>query len=74
MIEDKNIHVGIIGGLGKMGRWFHRFFAELGYQVSVADLGTETTPEDLAKTCNLVLVAVPLQHTVEVVRAIGPLV
>jgi len=74
MIEDKDIHVGIIGGLGKMGRWFHRFFGELGYQVSVADLGTETTPEDLAKTCNLVLVAVPLQHTVEVVRAIGPLV
>jgi len=36
MIEDKNIHVGIIGGLGKMGRWFHRFFAELGYQVVLA--------------------------------------
>ncbi|MGD8688217.1 MAG: prephenate dehydrogenase/arogenate dehydrogenase family protein, partial [Syntrophobacterales bacterium] len=74
MIEGKDIHVGIIGGLGKMGRWFQRFFSELGYQVSVADLDTETTAEDLARTCNLVLVAVPLQHTVEVVRAIGPLV
>ncbi|MGD8255162.1 MAG: hypothetical protein PVF48_12270, partial [Syntrophobacterales bacterium] len=72
MIEGKDIHVGIIGGLGKMGRWFQRFFSELGYQVSVADLDTETTAEDLARTCNLVLVAVPLQHTVEVVRAIGP--
>ena len=74
MIEDKDIHVGIIGGLGKMGRWFHRFFAELGYQVSVADIGSEVTAEALARTCQVVLVAVPLQQTVEVVRNVGPLV
>ena len=50
MIEDKDIPVGIIGGLGKMGRWFQLFFSEHGHQVSVADLDTETTAEDLAKT------------------------
>lgn len=70
----KNIHIGIIGGLGKMGRWFHRYFGELGYRVSVADLDTEIKPQDLARTCDVVLVAVPLQHTVEMVRNIGPLV
>lgn len=74
MINDKDIHIGIIGGLGKMGRWFHRFFAELAYPVSVADIGTEVTAEDLAGTCQVVLVAVPLQQTVEVVRTVGPLV
>jgi len=54
-----------------MGQWFNRYFSELGYQVSVADLTTETTPEDLAGKCDVVVLAVPLQHTVEVVRNIG---
>jgi prephenate dehydrogenase len=74
MTQDKDIRIGIIGGLGKMGRWFHRFFSELGYPVSVADLATEITAEDLARTCQVVLVAVPLQDTVRVVHTIGPLV
>jgi prephenate dehydrogenase len=73
MTKDKDIHIGIVGGHGKMGHWFQRFFGELGYQVSIADLGTEVTAEDLAKTCQVVLVAVPLQDTVQVVRTIGPL-
>ncbi|MFP3870576.1 MAG: prephenate dehydrogenase/arogenate dehydrogenase family protein [Syntrophobacteria bacterium] len=72
--QTANIHIGIIGGLGKMGRWFHRFFSELGYPVSVADRSTRQTPELLAQTCQVVLVAVPLQETVQVVRTVGPLV
>ena len=74
MINDKDIHIGIIGGLGKMGRWFHRFFEELGYLVSASDIGTEATAEELARACQVVLVAVPLQHTVEVVCTVGPLI
>ncbi|UCG13420.1 MAG: prephenate dehydrogenase/arogenate dehydrogenase family protein [Deltaproteobacteria bacterium] len=70
----KDIRIGIIGGLGKMGRWFRRFFEELGYTVSVADQETTDKPEDLAQTCQVVLLAVPLQHTVPMVRAVGPLV
>ena len=57
-----------------MGRWFQRFFGEAGYQVTIADLGTEVTAEDLAKACQVILLAVPLQTTVQVVRTIGPLV
>jgi prephenate dehydrogenase len=71
---SEDISIGIIGGLGKMGRWFHRFFSELGYAVAVADRSTRETPEDLAQNCDVVLVAVPLEHTVRMVRAIGPLV
>jgi len=74
MTHDKDIHIGIIGGHGKMGRWFHRYFEELGYRVSVADLDTNIMAEDLAKGCDVLLVAVPLQHTVEVVRNVGHLV
>jgi prephenate dehydrogenase len=57
-----------------MGRWFHRFFSELGHPVSVADLGTSETLETLAEDCHVLLVAVPLQHTVQVVHRVGPLV
>jgi len=73
MSNPKDIEIGIVGGLGKMGQWFRRYFSELGYHVSVADLNTETTPEDLARRCDVVLLAVPLQNTVEVVRHIGAL-
>ena len=72
--NHKDIEIGIIGGRGKMGRWFHRYFEELGYRVLVADLDTEITAEDLAPRCDVLLVAVPLQHTVEVIRNIGHLV
>lgn len=74
MTSDKDLEIGIVGGFGKMGQWFRRYFNELGYRVSVADLSTETTPEEVARSCDVVMVAVPLQHTVEVVRNIGPLV
>jgi prephenate dehydrogenase len=74
MTDDKDIEIGIVGGHGKMGRWFHRYFDELGYEVLVADLDTKIRPRDLATRCDVVLVAVPLQHTVEVVRSIGHLV
>jgi prephenate dehydrogenase len=74
MTNDKDIEIGIVGGHGKMGRWFHRYFEELGYRVSVADLDTEIMAEDLAPRCDVLLVAVPLQHTVEVVRNVGHLV
>jgi prephenate dehydrogenase len=70
----EDIHIGIIGGLGKMGRWFDRFFREQGYAVSIADRETPGSPEDLAPACQVVLVAVPLQDTIEVVRHLGPLI
>jgi len=72
--NHKDIEIGIVGGRGKMGRWFHRYFEELGYKVLVADLDTEIMAEDLARRCNVLLVAVPLQHTAEVVRNVGHLV
>ena len=74
MKNDKDIEIGIVGGHGKMGRWFHRYFEELGYSVSVADLDTQLMAEYLAPRCDVLLVAVPLQHTVEVVRNVGHLI
>lgn len=69
----KDIHIGIIGGLGKMGQWFHRFFSEQGYTVTASDRNTRETPEGLARSCQVIMVAVPLQDIIQVVRAVGPL-
>ena len=74
MSSHTDIEIGIVGGHGKMGRWFHRYFGELGYRVSVADLDTEIRAQDLAPRCDVLLLAVPLQDMVEVVHNIGHLV
>lgn len=64
--------VGIIGGRGGMGSLFARVFTELGNRVLIADLGTEQTNEQVAREADLVLVSVPIERTLEVVRAVGP--
>jgi prephenate dehydrogenase len=65
--------VGIIGGLGEMGRLFTRFFQEQGYLVSVADLSTTLTAEDLDRSSDILLFSVPLHQTEEIIRDLAPL-
>ncbi|MFP5213793.1 MAG: prephenate dehydrogenase/arogenate dehydrogenase family protein [Acidobacteriota bacterium] len=64
--------VGVIGGLGEMGRLFSRFFAEQGYRVSVADVDTELSGKEVVESSDIVLFAVPLHKTVEVMRGLIP--
>ncbi|MCU0586858.1 MAG: prephenate dehydrogenase/arogenate dehydrogenase family protein [Syntrophobacteraceae bacterium] len=65
--------VGIVGGLGEMGRLFTRFFQDQGYGVHVADLGTTTSALDLARSSDILLFAVPLHRTEDVVRELMPM-
>jgi len=67
------MHVGIIGGTGGMGTFFARVFAEAGHQVSVSGRRTPLSNSDLARTCDVVVVSVPIRSTVEVIRSIAPL-
>ncbi|MGV8074194.1 MAG: prephenate dehydrogenase/arogenate dehydrogenase family protein [Syntrophobacteraceae bacterium] len=64
--------VGVIGGLGEMGRLFSRFFVDLGYTVKVADRGTEYTNREAIEDADIVLFAVPLHQTVEIIRDLVP--
>lgn len=64
---------GIIGGTGKMGRLFVPVFERAGYDVLVSGRSTTLTNADLAKTCDLVIVSVPIRDTVRVIREIAPL-
>ena len=63
---------GIIGGTGKMGRLFAPVFERAGYEVLVSGRSTALTNEQLAGTCDLVVVSVPIRDTVRVIGEIAP--
>jgi len=65
--------IGIIGGTGQMGRWFERFFIELGHKVLIAGRRTPLAVSDCAKKSHIVMLSVPLGATVDICREIGPL-
>ncbi len=64
--------IGIIGGLGKMGAWFERVFSGAGYRVLISDLSTPLSNRELARSCEVVVVSVPMKVFPEVIREIGP--
>ncbi|HET6463912.1 MAG TPA: bifunctional chorismate mutase/prephenate dehydrogenase [Candidatus Krumholzibacteria bacterium] len=66
--------VAIIGGRGGMGRCMGNLFADLGHAVMVSDVDTPLTPEEAARTADVVVISVPIDVTVDVIRTIGPLV
>ncbi len=71
-IETKT--VAVIGGRCAMGACMARLFADLGHAVMIADVDTELTPEAAAREADVVVVSVPIDITVDVIRKIGPLV
>jgi prephenate dehydrogenase len=80
------VKVAIIGGSGKMGRWFARFLKQEGYQVVITgrnegrleearrQLGVSATSDNLAavKGARAVLISVPIENFEAVVKQIGP--
>ncbi len=78
--------VAIIGGTGKMGRWFARFLLKEGKEVlligrSRARLeeareelgaGEVSTESRVVKSADIVLVSVPVDHFEEVVKRLSP--
>ena len=64
--------VAVIGGRGAMGSLFAQLFKELGQEVLVADLETTLTPKDAVEQADAVLISVPMNDTVEVIRQLGP--
>jgi prephenate dehydrogenase len=63
---------GIIGGTGKMGRFFIPVFERAGYEVMITGRSTSLTNADLAEQCDLVVVSVPIHDTVRVIEEIAP--
>ncbi|HJJ37961.1 MAG TPA: prephenate dehydrogenase/arogenate dehydrogenase family protein, partial [Methanocorpusculum sp.] len=65
--------VGIIGGFGGMGRLFSAVFERAGYEVLCSGRKTPVSNEDIALTCDIVIVSVPIRDTVRVIGEIAPL-
>jgi prephenate dehydrogenase len=68
----KDISIGIIGGTGGIGRWFADYFRSAGCQVHVSGRKSGLSMDAMAEKCAVVIVSVPIEATIEVIRKIGP--
>jgi prephenate dehydrogenase len=68
----KEIVIGIIGGTGGMGRWFADLLQKSGHTVHVWGRRSPTDIRDLVKSCNVIVIAVPIAATAGMIRQIGP--
>jgi chorismate mutase/prephenate dehydrogenase len=70
--RSEHFSIGIIGGTQGMGAFLARVFAEGGFPVETMGLGDGPTAIEIASRHDLVVVAVPIDVTVAVVREIAP--
>ncbi|MBD3164906.1 prephenate dehydrogenase/arogenate dehydrogenase family protein [Candidatus Woesearchaeota archaeon] len=70
---NPDLIVGIIGGTGLMGRWFERFFTSRGYDVLIASRKTELSIEDCARQSDVVIISVPIDAAIDVIKKTAPL-
>jgi len=64
--------VGIIGGTNGMGKWFADLLKKEGCRVYVCGRKTRLHINDLAELCDVVVVAVPISATPEVIGQVAP--
>ena len=69
----KEIQIGIIGGTRGMGKWFAVYLRGQGYRVHVAGRTYGMTRTEMAASCEVVVVSVPISVTVNIIEQIGPL-
>ncbi|OYT33775.1 MAG: hypothetical protein B6U87_02955 [Candidatus Aenigmarchaeota archaeon ex4484_52] len=64
--------IGIIGGTNGLGNWFKYFFEKNKYKLIISGRKTRLTNIDLAKKSDIVIVAVPIHSTIDVIAEILP--
>jgi chorismate mutase/prephenate dehydrogenase len=64
--------IGIIGGTEGMGAFLARAFADGGFTVEAMGLGEGPSAVEVAARNDLVVIAVPIDVTVEVIKAVAP--
>lgn len=69
----EDIEIGIIGGTRGMGKWFGDFLIGRGCRVNVSGSSTGMTLAEMAGSCQVVVVSVPIGITTEIISKIGPL-
>lgn len=72
-LESTNLPIiGIIGGKGQMGSVFANFFREQNFSVLISDQRTSLTNRALAQKADVVIVSVPIEKTLSVIKSIAP--
>ena len=69
----EHINVGIIGGTKGMGRWFAGLLQKEDCTVHICGRKTALGINDIARICNVVVVAVPISATADIIKQVGPL-
>ncbi len=64
----------VIGGTGRMGRWFSEILKQAGLEVSSLGKCHMALAEQMIKQSQVVVVSVPMSVTGEVIRKVGPIV
>ena len=64
--------IGLIGGTGGMGRMFRRLFEADGYRVEGLGRAPLEAYERLVRASDVIIVSVPIQQTVPLIRSIAP--
>lgn len=64
--------IGIIGGMGSMGKWFQTFFENNGIKTIVSDISTELTNIQLVKMSDIVIISTPIKEALKICKEIGP--
>lgn len=64
--------VAIIGGNGGMGQVMARLFRETGNEIIIADLDNATDNTEAASQADVIIIAVPIEDTIDVINEVGP--
>ena len=64
--------IGIIGGKGKMGKYFVNFFEQNGYSVIISDKRTKLSNIELVKKADVVMISVPIDKTEAIIQEVAP--
>ena len=62
----------MVGGRGKMGRYFGHWFSEAGYEVRILDIDDWPRARELCAGLDLAFISVPIDTTVAVIKDLGP--
>jgi chorismate mutase/prephenate dehydrogenase len=62
----------ILGGKGRMGKYFHTWFSDAGYEVRTLDKDDWENAEKLCRGIDLAILSVPINLTGDIARRIAP--
>lgn len=66
-------HVVVVGGNGALGKVFVKLFDSTGYQVTIVEKNDWDDIESTVSNADLVVIAVPINQTVEIIKQLPPL-